>query len=385
MSQQVVQGSNSWRIDYLYNEDGTPIGGVYRSPANSTSPVFFAMITNSHGDVCELLDANGNAFGAYHYDAWGLPQGSGNYATGIWTASTSLISSTLAGQIASEQVLRYASYVYDPESSLYYCSARYYDPTTRQWTTADSAKADGEESAYQYCGGNPIVGTDRSGLGMDGGSGGGVVYRTRVAPRPVVYVASYHPVVHYYPATTWRRISAPCHPDLVRPTHHADPKVTPRPRATRHSLRLGNGKYQRALHPCSTQVALMFATAPVAFLDPLIDADLVGEAVADEAVPQVLANQAAGNAFRDATAARLEGEGWNIADTEFRVNTPFGIRVTDILGERNGDYCGFETKLGGSRYLPSQMAKDTYISRFGGTLSDGSMIRYPTVVIRGGS
>jgi len=39
--------------------------------------------------------------GAYHYDAWGLPQGTGSYATGIWTQSTSLITSTLAGQIAS--------------------------------------------------------------------------------------------------------------------------------------------------------------------------------------------------------------------------------------------------------------------------------------------
>ena len=163
MSQQVVQGSNSWRIDYLYNENGTPIGGIYRSPANSTSPVFFAVITNSHGDVCELLDANGNAFAAYHYDAWGLPQGSGTYATGIWTASTSLINATLAGQIANEQVLRYASYVYDPESGLYYCSARYYDPVTRQWTTADSAKADSEESAYQYCGGQPVEREDPSG------------------------------------------------------------------------------------------------------------------------------------------------------------------------------------------------------------------------------
>ncbi len=163
LSQQVVQGSNSWRIDYLYNEDGTPIGGAYRSPANSTSPTFFAMITNSHGDVCELLDSGGNAFAAYHYDAWGLPQGTGSYATGIWTASTSLITSTLAGQIASEQVLRYASYVYDSESGLYYCSARYYDPTTRQWTTADSAKADGEESPYQYCSENPVAKTDVSG------------------------------------------------------------------------------------------------------------------------------------------------------------------------------------------------------------------------------
>ena len=113
--------------------------------------------------VCELLDANGNAFAAYHYDAWGLPQGSGTYATGIWTASTSLINSTLAGQIASEQVLRYASYVYDPESGLYYCSARYYDPATRQWTTADSAKADGEESAYQYCEGGPLAKVDATG------------------------------------------------------------------------------------------------------------------------------------------------------------------------------------------------------------------------------
>jgi RHS repeat-associated protein len=163
MSQQVVRGSNSWRIDYLYNEDDTPIGGVYRSPANSTSPTFFAIITDSHSDVCELLDTNGNAFAAYHYDAWGLPQGPGNYATGIWTASTSLISSTLAGQIGSEQVLRFASYVYDPESGLYYCSARYYDPVTRQWTTADAAKADGEESAYQYCEGNSIGNIDPTG------------------------------------------------------------------------------------------------------------------------------------------------------------------------------------------------------------------------------
>ena len=61
-------------------------------------------------------------------------------------------------------MLRYASYVYDPESGLYYCSARYYDPVTRQFTTSDSAKADGEQSVYQYCGGNPVERTDTSGL-----------------------------------------------------------------------------------------------------------------------------------------------------------------------------------------------------------------------------
>ena len=121
------------------------------------------MITNDHGDVLELLDANGAAFAAYRYDPWGKPVGSGNYATGVWTQSTSLITSTLAGQIASRQMLRYASYAYDSESGLYYCSARYYDPTTRQWTTGDLAKADGEENAYQYCAGDPVSGIDPSG------------------------------------------------------------------------------------------------------------------------------------------------------------------------------------------------------------------------------
>ena len=149
------------QLDLSDKLPGQPEKWLYDDAGNVTE--HWAMITNSRGDVCELLDSGGNAFAAYHYDAWGLPQGSGNYATGIWTQSTSLITSTLAGQIASEQVLRYASYVYDPESGLYYCSARYYDATTRQWTTADSAKADGEESAYQYCAGEPIRDSDPSG------------------------------------------------------------------------------------------------------------------------------------------------------------------------------------------------------------------------------
>ena len=162
MSLSATQGSSSWRVDYLYDEDGTPYGGVYRSPATSTCPTYFTTITNARGDVVELLDANGTAFAAYHYDAWGLPQGSGQLHHQL--TSTSLISSTLAGQIASRQVLRYAGYVYDPESGLYYCSARYYDPATRQWTTADSAKADGEESPYQYCSGDPVNLVDPTGL-----------------------------------------------------------------------------------------------------------------------------------------------------------------------------------------------------------------------------
>ena len=37
------------------------------------------------------------------------------------------------------------------------------DPATGQWLSSDPAQADGEESAYQYCGGDPIRSVDPSG------------------------------------------------------------------------------------------------------------------------------------------------------------------------------------------------------------------------------
>ena len=162
LSLSASQGSGSWSIDCLYDEEGTPYGGVYRASGSST-PQYFEMVTDIRGDVVELLDANGNAFAAYRYDPWGLPTGAGNYATGIWTQSTSLVGSTLAGQIASRQVLRYAGYVFDSDTGLYYCSARYYDPATRQWITPDPDGADGQASRYQYCDGNSTVSVDSSG------------------------------------------------------------------------------------------------------------------------------------------------------------------------------------------------------------------------------
>jgi RHS repeat-associated protein len=98
---------------------------------------------------------------------------------------------------------------------------------------------------------------------------------------------------------------------------------------------------------------------------------------------RVLINQTAGNAFRDATAARLEREGWTVLTTEFTLTTPLGVRVVDILAEREGTIVGFETKLGGSRYLPSQRAKDRWIMELGGRDSRGDTWTFPTILIRG--
>ncbi len=157
------KGSASWKITYLYDEAGRLYGGVYRSPATSTTPVFFGVVTTDRGDVVELLDAAGNPFVAYRYDAWGNPQGSGNVGTGIWSQSTGLITSQVATDIASRQVLKYASYCLDSESGMYYLSARQYDPMTRQFLSKDPAKDDGEASAYQYCAGDPVGSCDPSG------------------------------------------------------------------------------------------------------------------------------------------------------------------------------------------------------------------------------
>ncbi len=155
----------SWSLTYLYDEYGKPYAGVYRSPQTSTTPEVFALVTTDRGDVVELLDKNGEAFAAYRYDAWGNPLGDGNAGDGMWAQGTTLLSGDLAAKISGRQVLRYAGYCYDSESGMYYLSARHYDPATRQFLSKDLSRNDGEQSAYQYCLGNPVKYVDPTGYG----------------------------------------------------------------------------------------------------------------------------------------------------------------------------------------------------------------------------
>lgn len=143
----------TWSIAYVYSST-TPYAGVYR--ASGASATVFGLATTDRGDVAELTDASGNAFAAYRYDEWGRPLSTNSQGAGS-------IPAALASDIANRQPLRYAGYVFDGESGLYYCSARYYDPATMQFITKDPARADGEQSAYQYCAGNPANNVDPSG------------------------------------------------------------------------------------------------------------------------------------------------------------------------------------------------------------------------------
>ncbi len=174
--------TESWSLTYLYDEYGKPYAGVYRSPQTSTTPEVFALVTTDRGDVAELLDANGEPFAAYRYDAWGNPLGMGNAGDGMWAQGTTLLSGDLAAEISERQVLRYAGYCYDSESGLYYLSARHYDPGTRQFLSKDLSRNDGEQSAYGYCLGNPIANVDPSGYATVCGSGyGGKEQETSMA------------------------------------------------------------------------------------------------------------------------------------------------------------------------------------------------------------
>ncbi|MCL2504332.1 MAG: phage tail tip lysozyme [Coriobacteriia bacterium] len=144
----------TWCVTYLYDGAGCPYAGTYTDSSGNKVP--FYMVTSDRGDVVSLLASNGSAFAAYRYDQWGNP-------TATSTQAATSISAPLAALIAERQVLRYAGYVWDAESKTYYCSARNYDPTTMQFLSKDPAKSNGEESAFQYCGGDPANNYDPTG------------------------------------------------------------------------------------------------------------------------------------------------------------------------------------------------------------------------------
>jgi RHS repeat-associated protein len=73
------------------------------------------------------------------------------------------ITSAAASAIRDRQPLRYAGYAYDAHSATDYLSARHYAPATMRFLTKDPARDDGEESAYQYCAGDPVGRVDPTG------------------------------------------------------------------------------------------------------------------------------------------------------------------------------------------------------------------------------
>ena len=144
---------------YLYDANGAPIGMEYRNSTYATGVYdLFVFETNMFGDITGIYDADGNKLISYTYDAWGNCQ-------------TTLHTDNLSGSdyYAQKNPFRYRGYYYDTELGLYYLNARYYDPNTGRFISADDVSylgADGKFTSYNlytYCGNNPIMYADPSG------------------------------------------------------------------------------------------------------------------------------------------------------------------------------------------------------------------------------
>jgi RHS repeat-associated protein len=158
-----TSGSRTTTLTYLYGQDGRPEALA----AEASGTVYFLHIaTTDRGDVQFLTDllpggseGGDTCIAAWGYDVWGDPLYAGY-------GGDSTVPTSVAQTIAAIQPLRYAGYCYDPYSGLYYCSQRYFDPATCQFLSKDPVNADGEQSPYQYGGGDPINHIDPTGTRM---------------------------------------------------------------------------------------------------------------------------------------------------------------------------------------------------------------------------
>ena len=129
---------------YIYDSDGEILGFIYNG-----TPYYY--VKNVQGDVLRIVDAEGTNRATYRYDPWGK------------------ILQAAGGIIAYANPIRYRSYYYDKETSLYYLNSRYYDPETGRFLNADDVDYLGESGTtlsynlFAYCENNFINMGDYSG------------------------------------------------------------------------------------------------------------------------------------------------------------------------------------------------------------------------------
>ena len=100
---------------FHYSSGGELIGYTYKTAEAETECI---LVKNQQGDVERVISADGTILAAYTYDAWG----------NVLTAE---------GILAQQNPIRYRSYYFDTETSLYYLQSRYYDPAIGRFINAD--------------------------------------------------------------------------------------------------------------------------------------------------------------------------------------------------------------------------------------------------------
>jgi RHS repeat-associated protein len=108
--------------------------------------------TDANSNVTAVLNASGVVQEHYIYTAYGsVTIYSGNWSTVLTFAASSVKNTVL-----------FASMILDPVTGQYYDCARWYDPSLGVFDTTDPAHAG--PNAYRYCGNNPVIYVDPTGL-----------------------------------------------------------------------------------------------------------------------------------------------------------------------------------------------------------------------------
>ena len=138
----LVKGNDT--LLFYYDSDGSATSFSY----NGT---MYFYVKNLQGDVIKIIDLAGTEVASYVYDAWGNIKDTKGEPT-----------------IREINPIRYRSYVYDTETSLYYLQSRYYDPFTGRFLNADiycdtNTGTSLSANMFAYCENNPVNYLDPNG------------------------------------------------------------------------------------------------------------------------------------------------------------------------------------------------------------------------------
>jgi len=143
---------------YSYDTNGILYNVRYTLTDGGTEYSYY-YTHNSRGDIFGIYNGAGELKAHYEYDAWGnvisITDNNGNAITN-------------PNHIGNLNPFRYRGYYYDTESGFYYLMSRYYDPVTHRFINADGYFQSGgnilDANMHSYCGNNPIMFADPTGL-----------------------------------------------------------------------------------------------------------------------------------------------------------------------------------------------------------------------------
>ena len=129
---------------------------VTETENSTTQKTSYNYLYNGHGDVTALLTQDGTIAASYYYDAFGTAVETHYYnASGEETDK------------AVNNPYRYAGYVFDSTTDLYYLNARYYDSKIARFMSEDTYTGEINDplslNLYTYCHNNPIKYVDPTG------------------------------------------------------------------------------------------------------------------------------------------------------------------------------------------------------------------------------